>query len=952
MGLASRALRIREGEGRTVTIVVALMFVSMAAITVGESGVDALFFDRIGTRALPLMYLLQAGATFVAMLGLSGILGRLGPRRTYVMAPVALGVIVLVERAVLLTNVRWIYPVLWVTVAFAMLGQGIGLWGTAGAVVDTRQAKRLFPIFGAGGILGSVVGGLATRPLARALGAENLLFVWAAGLAVGFILCRLALGPVAGVARRRAARRHASALHDIARGLDFVRRSPLLVWMTAAAVLFSVLYFSLFLPFARAASERFPNPVELAGFFGLLWAATTGAAFLVSVLLTNRLFAWFGVAAMMVVLPLLYVGSFGILLVESGFVIVAALRVVTGVWLQGVASPAWETLINLVPDGQRDQTRAFMNGGPAQFGTAIAGIAALVGQRALTPRQFAVIGLVGSLATIVVALGIRRSYSGALVDALRAGRPQVFGGPSAPYTPMQLSVDADAARALSASMRSPDARVRRMAFLLTAELPRAAARPPDVADGLDDVDPIVRSAAVRGLDLGNPTQRQAVLRMIDDAEPSVAAAAAARAIELGDGDQAMTKLRELLEADDADVRRAAVEQLAFAPREAAAMFAEALVGDPAVKVRAAALERLAEAAPARALAPALAGLGDSDPAVRIAAGRALGVAGPPAIEHVLMALEDPRAAEGAVEAARRLHADDQVERVRAFIRGAAVRATRDHDLAARIPSDTDAAVLLHDAVLARGRRVARSALWAAAMLGDRREARHMAIETLEGTPAQRANALETLEAVGDPALVLPLLVLWEPKTVSADDGEWLARALEDDDSLIRQCAELVRARREGDTMKASMGAISLIERVIFLRQVPLFADLTPADLEHVAEIAEERGYADGEAIAAEGELGDELHIVVEGSVRVIQDRDGSEYELARRTAGDAVGEMSLITHMPRMASLVANGPVRTIRVGHREFESMLRERPDVALAVMRVLAQRLSESVDHSSIAT
>ena len=153
-------------------------------------------------------------------------------------------------------------------------------------------------------------------------------------------------------------------------------------------------------------------------------------------------------------------------------------------------------------------------------------------------------------------------------------------------------------------------------------------------------------------------------------------------------------------------------------------------------------------------------------------------------------------------------------------------------------------------------------------------------------------------------------------------------------------------------MPASTGAISLIERVIFLRQVPLFADLAPADLERIAEIAEERGYADGETIAAEGELGDELHIVAEGVVRVVQDRDGSDHELARRTAGDAVGEMSLITHTPRMASLVASGPVRTIRIGRQEFESILRERPDVALAVMRVLAQRLSEAVDHDPVAT
>jgi CRP-like cAMP-binding protein len=44
-----------------------------------------------------------------------------------------------------------------------------------------------------------------------------------------------------------------------------------------------------------------------------------------------------------------------------------------------------------------------------------------------------------------------------------------------------------------------------------------------------------------------------------------------------------------------------------------------------------------------------------------------------------------------------------------------------------------------------------------------------------------------------------------------------------------------------------------------------------------------------------------------------------------------------------MASLIADGPVRTIRLGRHEFESMLRERPSVGLAVMRVLVQRLAE---------
>ncbi|HEY7400363.1 MAG TPA: cyclic nucleotide-binding domain-containing protein [Actinomycetota bacterium] len=933
MGLASRALRIREGEGRTVGLVVALMFVSMAAIAVGESGVNALFFDRIGTDALPSIYLFQAAVTLVAMVALTGVLGRLGPRRTYVLSPVALGIAIAAERGVLLTDVRWIYPVLWVTVAIAMLGQAIGLWGTAGAVVDTRQAKRLFPIFGAGGILGSVAGGLMTGPLARTIGTENLLFVWIAGLGAAFVLIRLALGPSSVAPRRRVARRGASTLEDIARGFGFVRRSRLLRWMAVAAVLFSVLYFSLFLPFARAASDRFRDPEELAGFLGLLGAAITGGAFLVSVLLTNRLFAWFGVTAVILVLPLLYAGSFAVLLVESGLVAVAAQRAVTGVWLQGVASPAWETLVNVVPEDRRDQTRAFMNGGPSQVGTAIAGLVALVGQDVMTPRQFAMIGLAAAIATAAVALAIRRSYADALVDALHAGRPHVFGAVTARDVPLVVSNDVEAGRALTSAMRSPDVRVRRLAYQLAAELSPGAR--PDVAEGLDDADASVRLAALHAVDPG----LEAVRRLIDDEDPSVAGAAAA--ISWGEAG-AEAKLQELLRSGDPAVRRTAIEQLALAPAEVAAAFAETHALDPSTEVRAAALARLAAVAPERALGPAIGALGDPDPAVRIAAGRALGGAGDTAVEHVLPALEDPRTVEGATEAARTLDADGQADLVREFVRTASASAARDLALAARVPVDAEPVALLHDAILERGRRAAKSALWATSMLAVRRDAFHAAIENLDGPAAQRANALETLEAAGDPAMVRPLLRLWEASTAPVGDGDGLAAAEQHEDPFIRLCAAHVRAVREGATMTTT-GAISLIERVLFLRKVPLFADLEPSDLESVARIADERGYMDGEAIAAEGELGEELHIVVDGVIRVIQDRDGDEHAIARRTAGDVVGEMSLITRAPRMASLLAEGDVRTIRIGGREFESMLRERPAVALAVMRVLAQRLSE---------
>jgi Cyclic nucleotide-binding domain/HEAT repeats len=937
VAFVSRALRIHEAEGRTTALVVALMFVSMGGIALAESGIDAMFFARFGTDALPLMYLAQAGATLVAMFALTAVLDRVRHGLVYVASPALLAIVVLVERAVVQTDVSWIYPVMWITVAFAMLAQATGLWGAAGAVVDTRQAKRLFPIFAAGGILGSVLGGLLTQPLAAAVGARNLLVVWAAILASAAVLCRLLLGPArpaTGIVRRRPG---TTMLGDLRKGLAFVRGSRLLVAMAISAVLFSVLFYSLFLPFATVATERFPDADRLAGFLGLVWAIVTGVAFLTSMLLTNRLFAWFGVAAMVVVLPLLYTASFGILLVTAGFAVIVALRIGTGIWLQGVASPAWETLVNVVPDERRDQTRAFLNGGPAQVGTAIAGVIALVGRDVLTPRQFAAVGLAAALCTLVAALTIRRAYTGALVDVLRAGRPQVFDKGSA-RTPVPLGTDAETDSVVTRAMRSQDVRERRLAFQLAAgsESPALLS---EVGGGLADPDPTVRVVAVTGIDAD---ARESLLPLIDDSDPAVASAASARALALGVGEaRAAARLERLLSHEEAQVRRAGVEQLALAPQRVAGPMAEACLADRDPQVRRAALGCLAAVTPDRALEAARAAVHDPDPEVKFAAGRIMGIAGSPALADVLSALSDPASTEAGVEAARTIRAEAGEPRIHAYAEAAARRAGEDRDLAISVPEGGPEASLLRDALLARGRRVARSALWAISMLSHDPQAAQLAIENLDGSPHAVANALEVLETGSDPRLVRPLLTLWEP-SVGERVQDWLARALEDRDRTIHGCAELIRVERGGGEVVAPM-TVTIVERMLFLRQVPLFARLTPPDLERIAEIAEERGYVEGETIARQGELGDELHIVLEGTIRVVQERGGTEHELARRSVGDVVGEMSLLTRTERVASLLADGPVRTIRIGYRGFESALRERPDVALGLLRVLAERLGD---------
>jgi CRP/FNR family cyclic AMP-dependent transcriptional regulator len=168
-----------------------------------------------------------------------------------------------------------------------------------------------------------------------------------------------------------------------------------------------------------------------------------------------------------------------------------------------------------------------------------------------------------------------------------------------------------------------------------------------------------------------------------------------------------------------------------------------------------------------------------------------------------------------------------------------------------------------------------------------------------------------------------------------------ALAASDPDPLVRETAA---AALDGETPMDTLSTLPLMERILFLRRVPLFAELSPPDLKQIAAIATERLYSEEQIISRQDEPGDELYVIVSGEVCVkARQPNGADSEIARRHAGDVVGEMAIITREPRIASLVAASEVRVLVIGQKPFEGILRERPEISLAVMRVLCVRLKE---------
>jgi len=139
--------------------------------------------------------------------------------------------------------------------------------------------------------------------------------------------------------------------------------------------------------------------------------------------------------------------------------------------------------------------------------------------------------------------------------------------------------------------------------------------------------------------------------------------------------------------------------------------------------------------------------------------------------------------------------------------------------------------------------------------------------------------------------------------------------------------------------------MSILSNLDLIRRVPLFATLTQAQAESVAQAVVKRRYKRGEVIVEQGKKSNCLAIVLTGRARVITtDTRGREVILANLQPGDYVGEMSLIDNLPHSATVRAEVQTDVLILGRPEFVRCLPENSSMAYAVMKGLVQRLRQA--------
>jgi CRP-like cAMP-binding protein len=126
-------------------------------------------------------------------------------------------------------------------------------------------------------------------------------------------------------------------------------------------------------------------------------------------------------------------------------------------------------------------------------------------------------------------------------------------------------------------------------------------------------------------------------------------------------------------------------------------------------------------------------------------------------------------------------------------------------------------------------------------------------------------------------------------------------------------------------------------RVEALGHVPLFRGCSRDELATIARVADETTFEAGDVLMREGQVGREAFVLLEGEAKVTI----SGRRLATLHAGDIVGEMALLEHEPRVATVTAREDIRALVLTDRGLTAVLDASPNVAWHVMETLAQRL-----------
>ncbi len=141
----------------------------------------------------------------------------------------------------------------------------------------------------------------------------------------------------------------------------------------------------------------------------------------------------------------------------------------------------------------------------------------------------------------------------------------------------------------------------------------------------------------------------------------------------------------------------------------------------------------------------------------------------------------------------------------------------------------------------------------------------------------------------------------------------------------------LRYRKQGQDMRDVLSQVAILQTL-------------PADgLSRLAEQGHRRAFPPGSQLMRQGDVSDSLHIILQGRVRVVRSHPQilRPVILAELGAGEIVGEMGVLDHEPRSATVTALNAVETLELDAATLAQTIMDHPEAAAALLQVLSRRV-----------
>ncbi len=136
----------------------------------------------------------------------------------------------------------------------------------------------------------------------------------------------------------------------------------------------------------------------------------------------------------------------------------------------------------------------------------------------------------------------------------------------------------------------------------------------------------------------------------------------------------------------------------------------------------------------------------------------------------------------------------------------------------------------------------------------------------------------------------------------------------------------------------------LSTEVELLRRVPLFAGIEPSKLKLLAYTSDVVTYEPGQILVRKDDVGDAAYVIIKGNADVSVPADGGDITVAQLHDGDFFGEIAILCDTPRTATVTAKDELTALRIRKEPFFELLRQFPEMAVEMTRLLAERLTRT--------